>query len=169
MRFSIEQHFDASASDVLRALTCADYLRDGMSELPDLGAVDVRTQTSVGVRLHQVVAYAFTGDLPSLVTAFIDPKRLSWLDTSDIDAEAMHATFAMRPEHYPTFFTANGAWTVTAHGRTNAQRTVRGELKVHSPVPFTAGKIESAIVEGLRERLAVEPSVMLRWLSANPA
>lgn len=167
MRFTIEQSFRASVAGVVRALASPEYLRDGMSQLPDIGVPTIRDQRVAGGVVRTTLVFQFQGSLPTIVTKVIDPAKLSWIEETTIDLDLAKATFLMTPEHYASFFTCQGSWAVTDISG-GSKRTISGSMKVNSPVPFVGGQVERAIVSGLRERLAVEPPVLEQWLDANP-
>jgi hypothetical protein len=165
VRFQIEQRFNASPGEVLRALISAEYLHDGMSQLPDLSAPIVKQETNDRT-VRNILVFSFGGRLPSVVTSTIDPKKLTWTEETLVDVASKTASFAITPEHYAHFFSCQGTWSVTGSG-TSAARTINGEMKVRSPIPFVNGQVERAIVSGLRERLAKEPAILEAWLQGN--
>ena len=165
MRFTISQVFAAPPGEVLVALSNPSYLAR-MAELPDLSAPVVEDQQRTPTTVHQRLRFQFAGSLPDIVTKVIDPQRLSWHEFTEIDLATASATFRMVPIHYQKFFTCAGSWQLVPtelHHTTHTTRTIQGELKVNSPVPFVGGRVEKAIVSGLRERLAHEPSVFASW------
>ena len=165
MRFRIEQVFAAKPDEVAAALVDPSYLAT-MGELPDIGAPTLRRQERVDTTVRQELVFQFQGRLPGAVTRVIDPKKLSWVEFDVVDLDTCSASFRMVPTYYEKFFTCNGRWTVTARGG-EAQRAIDGELKVNSPVPFVGAQVERAIVNGLKQRLALEPTVFARWRSAG--
>ncbi len=168
VKFRIDQVFSAEVALVGAALVDADYLAHGMAKLPDIGAPVMESQEHSGSSIRQRLRYSFNGTLPSVVTRFISPSKLSWIEDSTIDAVANRATFTMTPVHYQQFFRCSGEWTLTQLNSTGDSQTLRridGNLKVNSPVPFIGGEIERAIVSGLQERLALEPAVLEAWLA----
>lgn len=168
VKFRIDQIFTADVASVAGALADADYLSQGMAKLPDIGAPVVESQERSGSSIRQLLRYSFHGSLPSAVTRFISPSKLSWIEDSTIDTGANRATFTMTPVHYQQFFRCSGEWSVVAMDTTEKPKTLRrieGNLKVNSPIPFLGGEIERAIVSGLKERLALEPAVLEGWLA----
>ncbi len=168
VKFRIDQVFAADVASVGAALVDVDYLAHGMAKLPDIGAPVMESQERSGGSIHQRLRYSFNGSLPSAVTRFISPSRLSWIEDSTIDVAANRATFTMTPVHYQQFFRCSGEWTLTqldSKGDSKTLRRIDGNLKVDSPVPFIGGEIERAIVSGLQERLALEPAVLEAWLA----
>jgi Protein of unknown function (DUF2505) len=174
VKFRIDQLFAADVASVGSALVSADYLVHGMAKLPDIGAPMVELQQRSGSLVRQQLRYSFHGTLPSAVTRFVSPAKLSWIEDSTFDTGANRAMFTMTPVHYQQFFRCSGEWTLTpvetaidGKGPGKTLRKIEGMLKVNSPVPFIGGEIERAIVSGLRERLALEPAVLEEWLAAQ--
>lgn len=163
MRFQIQQHFDAEPSVVCRALIDPGYIEHAMARLPDIGNPVVVSQQPAAHAMHQQVRFSFTGSLPSVVTAVIDAKRLTWIEESTIDLQKFTANFSMKPDHYPKLLKCSGTWSIVPSNK-GSVRTLSAELKVNSPIPFTSGEVEKGIVSGLRDRLAKEPAVFADWL-----
>ena len=167
MRFVIEQSFACDPNKVLQALTSPRYLAM-MGELPDLSVPVLEDQVRTPTEVRQRLRFQFAGSLPSMVTKVVDPKRLSWHEHTVVNMLDRTATFTMVPIHYQSFFTCKGMWSLRLDNNPSRTiRTINGDLKVSSPVPFVNGRVEKAIISGLRERLAEEPTVLLRWLQ-NP-
>lgn len=166
MRFRIQQEFAATPSELVAAFCDAGYLA-AMAELPDLGAPVLEEQRRSAHVVHQRLRYSFQGKLPAPVLRVIDPEKLTWHELAEIDTDAQRATFRMVPIHYQRFFTCSGGWSLHSPTHVTTVRTIEGELKVNSPVPFVGGQVERAIVSGLKERLAEEPRLYARWSSAR--
>jgi Protein of unknown function (DUF2505) len=100
---------------------------------------------------------------------------LSWDEFAEINVSTLTATFRMVPVHYQQYFRCSGTWAITATGGkvttggkvNTATRTINGDLKVSSPIPFVNSQVERAIVSGLKDRLRDEPAVYARWLSTS--
>jgi hypothetical protein len=166
VRFQIEQRFTAKANEVLRALISEKYLREGMAKLPDISEPDVTQHLSDGA-VRNVLKFHFGGHLPSVVTTVVDPKKLSWVEDTNIDLVAFAANFTITPAHYANFFGCRGTWKIN-HNGSSSIRIIEGTMKVSSPIPFVNGQVERAIVSGLRERLVLEPAILDSWLADNP-
>ena len=164
MRFRIEQRFRVGVADVGRALISVNYLTTAMAELPDIGRPEVRNHRVVGDTTHLALEYQFGGSLPSVARRVIDPAKLTWIEETTIDASQWTAAFTMTPTHYASFFRCRGTWQLVERAGQTI-RVIEGELKVNSPVPFVGGQVEKAIVSGLRERLALEPPLLERWVA----
>lgn len=162
VQFQISQAFAAPLDVLLAALWDPSYLAT-MGELADLGAPVIESQEPTPGRVRQRVRFEFTGKLPGAVSRVVDPRRLSWVEHTEIDLSAARASFRMQPVHYQKLFSCQGSWVLRRDGDDRTTRDIRGDLRVSSPVPFTGGPVEKAIVSGLRDRLAHEPAVFARW------
>lgn len=154
MHFEVTQRFAADVEAVGAAYADED-LYPTLVGLPSLGGIEVLDRTQSPGKVRMRIRFAFTGQLPSAVTAVVDPARLTWIQDSQHDLATGAVTFRLLPDHYPDRLTASGTFQV-APGRNGkgSTRTVTGELKVH--VLFVGGKAEGGIVNGLREYLGAE-------------
>ena len=168
MRFTIEQLFATDPTSLCAALVDPDYLTNAMARLPDLSAPLLESQhrdVTTGT-IRQTLRYRFTGKLPSTVTRFVSPDRLSWTDVSTVDIAGRTASFVITPVHYQHFFSCTGTWSIrAAESGAGALRVLSGSVKVNSPLPFVGGQVEKAIVNGMRDRLAKEPAAFDWWQS----
>jgi hypothetical protein len=162
VKFTIAQEFDASVTELCSALVDPEYLAQ-LGKLPGIGTPSTESRAVEGTIVRYEMRFSFNGNLPSAVTRVIDPKKLTWLEKTSVDTAEATATFAMVPDHYQTFFRCTGSWALTSSRPGKTTRTITGDLKVNSPVPFVGGQVERAIVSGLRERLAKEPAAYSAW------
>ena len=163
-RFELVQRYRSSGGEVSRAYSDPD-LYPTFVGLPKLGDIEVISHEIVddGSVRHRV-RYRFTGDLPSAVTAVVDPARLSWIQETAQDVTAGHGQFRLLPDHYPDRLQAKGRFEITSDATSGSSRSVSGELKVRAPL--VAGRVEQAIVSGLAEYLEAEALAVDRWLSS---
>jgi hypothetical protein len=161
VRFELAQRYDSPAADVSGAY--ADpALYPTLVGLPKLGGIEVLDRSGPDDRPRMRIRFRFTGQLPSAVTAVIDPDRLTWVQESEHDVAAGTGTFRLVPDHYPDRLRASGSWRCADDGD-GARRVVRGELKVRAPL--VGGRVEQAIVSGLEEYLAAEAPAVDRHLA----
>mgnify|MGYP000103044708 CR=1 FL=1 len=162
MRFTIEQAFPAPLGAVEAALVDPAYL-DRLSTLPKLGRPTLLEQREDegGEVVHQSVRYAFVGDLNAAVRRVVDPKRLTWVEEATIDRRSHVTSWRIVPDHYANLLRSNGTFRLVAEGE-GTRRVAEGELKVS--VPLVGGKVEQAIVSGLREHAELEHDVLEEWL-----
>ena len=120
--------------------------------------VDGRSRCTCG--LHQ----RFTGDLPAAALAVIDPAKLSWVEQIDFDLDRATATSrARRPTTTPTGSAARAATRSSPTATRPAGAGLDGELKVR--MPLVGGKVEGALVSGLREHADAEAALIASRLA----
>lgn len=163
MRFDLDQHFTSEPDEVSAAYADAD-LYPTLVGLPKLGGIEVLDHDRTGDTARLRIRFAFTGHLPSAATAVVDPKRLTWVQESDHDLTSGVTTFRLVPDHYADRLQASGTFRVTpgADGE-GSRRRITGELKVRALL--VAGKVEDAIVSGLREYLTAEAPAVDAYLA----
>ena len=98
------------------------------------------------------------------MTAVVDPKRLTWVEDALIDPATHTTTFTILPDHYAGLLERRR----NHHPRRPSTAGARaggptGEVKVH--VPFVGGKVEAAIISGLRDYAAMEAEALDRWVA----
>ena len=163
MRFTIEQELAAPLERVEAALFDPAYL-ERLSTLPKLGRPTLvdRREDLDGRRVHQSVRYRFVGDLNAAVRRVVDPERLTWVEESTHDRRTHVTTWHIVPDHYERLLRASGTFRLEAEGAGATRRTAEGDLTVS--VPLVGGKVERAIVSGLREHADLEEDVLSEWL-----
>ena len=113
MRFELTQRYDSPAAEVTAAY--ADpLLYPTLVGLPKLGGIEVLDHDIDGPRASLSVRFRFTGDLPSAVTAVIDPGKLTWVQRSRHDLTAGSTAFDLVPDHYPDRLRASGTFAERA-------------------------------------------------------
>jgi uncharacterized protein DUF2505 len=160
MEFELEQRLHATPRAVLDMLLDRAFL-DARADLPRLGSAEVlelsRDETSARVRVRM----RFSGDLSSAVTAVVDPAKLTWVDDAGFVLEARGARHEIVPDHYPDRLSSRYD-DVLHHDGDATRRVLTGTLKVR--VPLVGGRVERAIVSGLREYVEAEGDLLNRWL-----
>lgn len=162
MRFQVTQRFDAPVDEVLGAYTDPAFYEE-LVGLPKIGEPKVLEHTTSAGRVLLRVHYRFTAALPSAATRVIDPAKLTWVEETTYDLGAESSRSRLVPDHYPDRLSASANATFAVDG-TGTVRRIDGDLKVR--MPLVGGKVEAAIVSGLREHLADEARVAERFLSA---
>lgn len=161
MRFEVTQRFTAPVADVLGAYTDPAFYEQ-LVGLPKVGEPEVLEHRVDGNRVVLRVHYRFTAPLPSAATRVIDPKKLTWIEETTYDLAGATSRSRLLPDHYPDRLTAAATASFAAAGDGTVRR-IDGDLKVK--MPLVGGKVEGAIVSGLREHLADEARVADRFLS----
>ncbi|MEY2468978.1 MAG: hypothetical protein QOF21_1676 [Actinomycetota bacterium] len=161
MRFLIEQRFAGSLDEVESAF-CSPELLARMSTLPKVGGAELLSQRIDGDTVYQQIRYRFTGELSSAVTAVVDAAKLTWVEDSVIDRATHVTTWKIIPDHYASRLTSSGTFRLTGKSDELTVRTTEAELKVH--FPLVGGRVERAIVSGLKEHAAGEEEVVAAFL-----
>jgi hypothetical protein len=164
VQFDIEQRFSAPPDAVLAAFAdptlYAAMAGHARVDRPDLLGVETDGDAVV-VR----VRYRFTAELPAAALAVIDPGRLSWVEETRYDHAASTSVTRLLPDHYAERIIASARSTFAAPPG-DPSRTVRrisGQVQVR--VPLVGGKVEAAIVDGLREHLDEQAEAVTGHLS----
>lgn len=169
MRFTIEQTFAGPLERVEAALVDPAFL-ERLSTLPKLGRPTLVHRVEAGDLVHQWVKYAFTGEVNSAVRRVVDPGRLTWVEESTLDRRTHRTTWRIVPDHYKNLLRSAGEFRLSPDPAAPAERTIRtteAELKVS--VPLVGGKVEQAIVSGLRDHASLEEEVLDGWLRETDA
>jgi hypothetical protein len=124
-----------------------------LAALPHLGRPELVSSRVDGAAVVRKVRYAFTGHLAPAVTKVVDPSKLTWVEHSEYDSTTHRGTLEIRPDHYPDRLTCSATVRIDAAGA-GAVRIVEGDLRVR--FPLVGGKVERAIVGGLRDHAAAE-------------
>jgi hypothetical protein len=161
MRFELTQRYASEPVDVADAYADPG-LYPTLVGLPKLGGIEVLDHDGDGARAALRIRFRFTGQLPSAVTAVIDPVRLTWVQETQHDLAAGTTAFRLVPDHYPDRLQAAGTSRIVADGP-GARRVVAGDLKVRAPL--VGGRVEQAIVSGLEEFLVAEAPAVDAYLA----
>jgi hypothetical protein len=164
MRFTIEQHFDAPLDAVEAAYADPAFL-DKLSRLPKLGRPALLRREDDGDRVTQAVQYRFTGDVNAAVRKVVDPARLTWVEESTLDRGTHVTTWHIVPDHYRQLLRSSGTFRLEADGEGATRRVTEAELKLS--VPLLGGRVEQAIVSGLREHAEAEEAAMQEFLATG--
>jgi len=160
MRFEIAQEFPLAADEVQAAYLDNDFLAS-MASLPRLGAPELLETNQQGPVVERKIRYRFAGELNSAVRAVVDPQRLSWVEESRTDTGALTTAWVIRPDHYADKLTGRGTFVITPTA-VGCRRTATGEIKVN--VFLVGGKVEGAIVSGMREHAVLEQEALMAHL-----
>jgi hypothetical protein len=166
MRFTIEQTFAGPLEQVEDALVDPKFL-ERLSTLPKLGRPTLVHRVEKGDLVHQWVKYAFTGEVNAAVRRVVDPARLTWVEESTLDRRTHRTTWRIVPDHYRNLLRSSGEFRLEPLGADRTRRITEAELKV--TVPLVGGKVEQAIVSGLREHAELEEQVLDEWLRNETA
>lgn len=160
MDFEISQDIARPVDAVEAALVDPAFLVR-MVELPKLGAAEVLDQRRDGDVVHQDVRYLFQAELSRAVTRVVDPERLTWIERSKCDLATHETRCEIRPDHYAGLLAGEYTAIVLDQGK-GTRRTLSGKLKVK--MPLIGGKVEGAIVGGIRENAAAQIGLIEAFL-----
>jgi hypothetical protein len=163
MDFTVDQLFDAPLLDVLDLYADPGFFTSLPATerlaTPELVSVE-RDGTTVVLALR----HRLTAELPAMVTKFVDPTKLTWVETTTLDLTGGRSNSALVPDEYPDLLKASAAATFTHEGG-RTRRVVTGRVEV--PVPLFGGKVEGAIVDGLTAHLDGEVAEARRRLAPD--
>ena len=160
MDFALEQQLDGSPERVLDLLLDGAFLA-ARAGLPKLGGSELielsRDTTSARVRVRM----RFTGDLAPAVTRVVDPAKLTWIDDATFMLASRRATHEIRPDNYADRLSCRYDDALHDDGG-GTRRVLSGTVKVRALL--VGGRVEGAIVSGLREYAAAEATLLDEWL-----
>ncbi len=163
MHFLIEQDLDGALEDVETAFFDPAFLA-GLAAVPNLAAPQLLSQERTDGVIHQRVRYRFTGELNRAVSRAVDRDRLTWIEDSTFRRPLHRTDWTVLPDHYADRLSCSGSFELSPAG-SRTHRVADGELTVH--VPLVGGRVERAIVSGLREHARAECELMSSWLAAR--
>src|SRR5581483_1116557 len=161
MRFSVEQVLPGPVERVEAALLDPAFLTL-MASLPKLGSPKLLALTENGTTVRRRVRYRFAGDLSPAVTAVVDPAKLTWVEDATVDRVSHRTTFRILPDHYGNRLKCSGTFRLEEVPG-GVRRVLDGDLRVS--FPLVGGKVERAIVSGLREHAALEADALRDWMA----
>ena len=161
MHFRIEQHFDAPLARVEATYVDPAFI-ERLGTLPKLGRPSLLEQSSDGHRVRQRVDYAFTGHLSGAVRRVVDPDRLTWTEETTLDRTTHRTEWRIVPHHYAQLLRCAGWFQLEERPGGGCRRVAEADIRVS--VPLVGGKVEQALVSGLREHAALEERVVAEWL-----
>jgi len=159
--FTIDQQL-AGTPEAVQDLLLDPAFVAARAGLPKLGGSELLDATRDGERAQQRIRFRFTGDLAPAVTAVIDRDRLTWIDEAIYDLAAHSAEHRIEPDHYAARLSCRYTETIAADGEGTLRR-LSGAVKVK--MVLVGGKVEGAIVGGLRDYAAAEALLIDDWLA----
>jgi len=160
MEFELEQRLTGSPDRVLDLLLDREFLA-ARAELPKIGASELLELSHNGDTARVRVRMRFTGELSSAVTKVVDPEKLTWVDDATFVLASLGARHEILPDSYADRLACR--YDDILHDDLGATRRVlTGTVKVRAFL--VGGKVEGAIVSGLREYAAAEGDLLNEWL-----
>jgi hypothetical protein len=164
MHFELVQQLRGPLDVVESVLVNPEFLAE-LGSLPKLGSPVLLEQQDQGDKLRQRVRYRFVGELSPVVTAIIDPSRLTWVEDTTLDRSTHRTTWEIQPDNYANLLQASGDIALVPTGADTTERRVDADVNVR--VPLLGRKAEAAIVSGLREHAALEADMVNRWVASR--
>jgi hypothetical protein len=152
MEFTVHQRIPADLGSVLDLYSDPSFFTS-LPPTERLATPELVGHDRDGAVVIMRLRHRLTADLPSMVTRFVDPSKLTWVETTELDTSTARSTSRLTPDEYPDLLRASASASFTTDGDLTV-RTVAGIVEV--PVPLFGGKVEGAIVEGLEEYLVAE-------------
>lgn len=165
MRFDAAQRFALPVDQLMELFTDPDFYPT-LDGLPQISVPEIVSHSTSGHIVSIDLRQGYTGDLPSAALTFIDPDRLTWVEQLVFDLDAASATTRLRPDHYPDRLTCTGRYTFRSVGPDGGDQSIRrldGDLKVR--VPLVGGRVEKALVSGLKEHAVAEQQLIEQRLA----
>jgi len=161
MRFDAEQRFAMSVDRLLELFTDPDFYPT-LTGLPEISVPEIVSHEASGGVVRIDMRQRYTGELPAAARSMIDPDRLTWVEQLVFDLDRASATSRLVPDHYPDRLTCTGVYTFRAGpgGVETSVRRLDGDLKVR--VPLVGGRVENALVSGLRQHARAEQDLIDR-------
>lgn len=159
MDFQIRQDISAPLAAVESLLTDAAFVEatGALAPLADCRLLDATTASGrTQARIHR----RFAADLPSVVTAVVDPRRLTWVEEAVFDHADHTATHRIVPDHYGDLLQCSYRTSLRVDGDRTI-RDARGTMRVR--VLLGGKQVERAIVGGLTEYAAAEAALLASW------
>jgi hypothetical protein len=160
VRFELVQRYASPVADVEAAFIDPALLAR-LGALNEMGRPQLLDQATEGDVVRQRVRYAFSGHLAPAATAVVDRDRLTWVQDSVLDRRTHRTEFRILPDHYADRLTSSGVVTLQETDGGTA-RVTSAELSVR--FPLVGGRVERAIVSGLREHSDAEAHHVQAWL-----
>ena len=161
MDFTIEQALLGPPAVVQELLLDPEFIA-ARSKLPKLGEAELLECTRNENTARLRVRLRFTAELSPAVTAVIDPKKLTWVDDARFDLAARHADHTIEPDNYADRLASTYRSVLEPDGA-GTRRVLTGMVKVR--MLLVGGKVEGAIVSGLREYAVPEAELLNTWLT----
>lgn len=114
-----------------------------------------------GDRVSLQLRCAYTGELNAAARALLDPRRLTWVQSSEHDLADGRTVFRILPDHYPDRLSCRGRSAIVADGAVACTRTVETEVRVRAPL--VGAQVERALLDGLARELAAQALAVPDW------
>jgi hypothetical protein len=154
VKFTVKETAQVSPEAAMAAYGNPAFF-EGRPPRDNTAVLGVVSRQDTGSSVIIEVRFQFSGSLPPLARAVIDPTKMSWITRTEILPDERRSTFTILPDHYPDRLTASGTFNF-ADGPDPGTCTVSvaGDLRLH--IPLVGGAGERVIVSGMRSYIAHE-------------
>jgi Protein of unknown function (DUF2505) len=156
MDFDLRDTVPAPLERVEAALLGPSFF-ERLGHLPNIAPPELLSEEEADGLVIRRVRYRFTGEVSGAVRRVVDPEKMSWVDESRYDRAAHEAVHQIFPDQYNGLLRCSYDEMLAPDGA-GCVRTATGQLSVK--VPLVGGRVEWAIVDGLRERATAEAQVL---------
>lgn len=163
MRFRIEQRLAAPLERVEAALLDPAWY-EAVAASPAIWAPELLEVADEGPVVDLRVRYRFRGTLNPAAAKVVDPKKLSWVEVSTLDRATHDLAMRVEPDSYADRLSFTGGVALRPRGDATS-RVLDGDVRVK--VLLVGGKVEGAVVSGLREHAAVEEQVFAAFVASD--
>ena len=165
MRFRIDQRLAAPVERVEAALVDPAWYQAVTASpavwAPELLEVADDGGPQVGFR----VRYRFRGSLNPAAAKVVSPSKLSMVWVSTLDRGTHKITLDIEPDNYADRLRFTGATMALLPEGGVTVRVIEGDFRVN--VPFVAGKVERAVVSGLRDHATDEERAFAAFVGSG--
>ena len=161
MKFEMNQRFDASPADVIAVYADPDFYLEAGAVGP-LSAPDLVAHDNDGDLVSLDLRYRYLGDLPPGAGRFVQRDKMTWVQRNRLDLAKSTLDATIVPDNYAKRLQAKALARLSPDGD-GSVRKVSGEVRVK--IMMVGGKVEGAIVEGLKEHLEEEAQLVVARLA----
>jgi hypothetical protein len=165
VRFRIEQHLAAPVERVEAALLDPGWYEAVTASTAVWAAELLDVADDGGPEAGFRVRYRFRGTLNPAAAKVVSPSKLSMVWASTLDRRTHALTLDIEPDHYGDRLRFTRAAVVLRPDGVGTARVLEGDFSVK--VPFVGGKVEAAVVSGLREHAAVEERAFAAFVGSG--
>lgn len=164
MDFALSQEIHAPLWAIEQALGDARYYQGFPTASAAVQAPELLDVSTSGHVLALRVRYAFAGQLSGAARMAVDEEKLTWVIETHLDLQTHRARLDVIPDHYDDLLRCEAEVVFEEHG---AQTIELFEGSLNVSVPFFGGTIEQAIVEGLKDHVAMEAAALASFCSST--
>jgi len=165
VRVSLDQPIALSAPEAQAAFSDPAFYRS-LGELPGISAPAVLSFSEGPSHTTMVLGYRFAGELNSIARKLLDPGKLTWSQTTEVDLASRRTEVRMVPDHYAGLFSFDGWYELRATTEGRCCQHLEADLRVH--LPLLGPLAERGIATAVRENLAATARLVERYAGSVP-